>query len=347
MKSQCHMGFFKSFLLIFFLHKAILNLRNIYTEEYMELFSVSLHQITIMALLMLVGIYCYRKKFLNEDHTQALSKVLLNVINPLVVFQSFLTSLTPELLKSLSGSFILSTIGFVVLILLSPLLIKRKNNPNYEVESVAFIYSNTGFIAIPLVNAIWGSEGVIYLTPALTISTFFFWTHAYTMISGNKIDKHNLLKTLTTPVYLAIYAGIFCMLTGLRPPRVINDTVSSVASMNTPLAMMVAGITIAQTDICAALRKMRSYYIVFLKVIVAPLITIALCLPFVFLGYDNLMLSVFCLSFACPTAASYVMLAVNFGKNATYCSELFVISTLFSAISLPLVVFATRIFTLL
>ena len=310
----------------------------------MALFTVSLHQISIMGLMILIGFYCYKKKFVNKDQTQALSRVLLNVINPMVLFQSFQTSLTPELLKSIAGSFILNAVGLFLLIFIRPLLIKKKNNPYVAEESIAFIYSNSGFVAIPLANALWGSTGVIYVTPYLTVSNLFFWTHAYTTMSGQKIDRHNIVKSLTTPILLGIYAGIFCTLTRIQPPALINETISSLASMNTPLAMMIAGMTIAQTDIVAAFKKLRSYYIVFLKLIVAPVLTILMCLPFAFMGFDPLMLTVLCLTVACPAAASYVMLAITFEKNAIYCSELFAISTLFSGLTLPLTVFMTRIF---
>src|SRR5699024_11579392 len=60
------------------------------------------------------------------------------------------------------------------------------------------------------------------------------------------------------------------------PISVIGNPISSVGDMNTPIAMIVAGINLAQGNLLASLRKVRVYYVSFLKLIVPPVITVLL-----------------------------------------------------------------------
>ena len=309
----------------------------------MSIFILTLRQISMMALMLLMGIYCYKKKYCNIDQSKALSSILMNVINPLVLFQSFQTSLTLEMLKSLAGSLLLNALSLAVLISIAPLLLTKNNNPVFNLESVAFVYSNSGFIAIPIANALWGSQGVIYITPYLTVSNFYFWTHAYMTVSEKKLNRKNVVACLTSPIFIGIYAGIFCMITRIKLPSFLNDTISGFSSMNTPLAMMIAGMSLAQVDFNKTLKKVRAYYVTFLRLIVAPFLTTILALPFFYLGFDPLMLAAHCMTVACPCAASFVILAIQFQKDDTYCTELFTVSTLFSGLTIPVVVYLTNI----
>ena len=53
---------------------------------------------------------------------------------------------------------------------------------------------------------------------------------------------------------------------------------------------------------------------------------------------DNVLTMTSIIEIACPVGASGTMFAIRYKRNAVYASELYVISTLFSAISLPVVI---------
>ena len=106
-----------------------------------------------------------------------------------------------------------------------------------------------------------------------------------------------------------------------------------IASMNTPLGMIVAGANLAQGNILKSLKNKRLYYLSFIKLIVYPLagIIILWLLPLEF----EVAFTVF-IALACPAGASVVMFAQRYDRDAYYGSEIFVITTLLSAITLPL-----------
>ena len=105
-----------------------------------------------------------------------------------------------------------------------------------------------------------------------------------------------------------------------------------IANMNTPMAMMVAGINIAQADLKHTFKKARLYWLSFVKLIVMPMVLIGL---FYFLPVDNVIKTVMILASSCPVGVTGSLFALRYGKDAVYASELFAMSTLLSIITVP------------
>lgn len=306
-----------------------------------SLILISFKQIAIMAILILVGMICYKTGMVNHDQNKALSSVMLNIVMPVIIFKSYLSNLSPDLILNLGWAFVIILLIHIVMLIIARITIRHKNNPDHGVETLALIYSNSSFIGIPLLMAVLGESGVFFVTAQVTVSTIFFWTHGYITMSGEGFHWGSLKKSLTTPAMFAIYAGILCMVFRIELPYITMEVVDSIADMNTPLAMFVAGISIAQTDLKAALKKARSYYIVFLKLIVIPTAAVIICIPFSRMGLDRIMLSTLCIATACPIAASCTMIANYCNKDDRYSSELFGLTTLASALTLPLIISMT------
>jgi len=107
-----------------------------------------------------------------------------------------------------------------------------------------------------------------------------------------------------------------------------------VAAMNTPLAMIIAGVTIAQTNIWKIFIKPRIYLAVFLKLIFIPII---LLLIYSRLRLEVPVLAAAVLAAACPTGATGTVFAIRYQKNALYASEIFAMTTLGALITIPVI----------
>lgn len=152
------------------------------------------------------------------------------------------------------------------------------------------------------------------------------------MIKG-ETGIRQVLKSLASPALIGIVIGASLFFLQIRLPDVIKQALDYAGSMTTPLGMLVAGVTIAQTDLLGALRKLKIYYISGLRLIVIPLLTILLFLAFPF---DETVMGVTVAAAACPVATICTMFAISFGKDSLYAGEIFAVSTVLSAGSLPL-----------
>ena len=265
------------------------------------------------------------KGLITKEGTKQLSVVELNLVNPILIFMSYQKDYESDMANNLLWAFILSAVSYAVAIVLSYLLVSKRQK-SFSIERFSVVYSNCGFIGIPLINGLFGAEGVLYLTAYVTFFNFLVWTHGL-MTMKEKIDFSSALKAIKAPSVIAIFLGLICYFTRLHLPSIPAQALQYISDMNTPLAMIIAGATAAQTNILAVFRKPRNYLICFYKLLAIPLIAflvIRLC-------------TTLTVAAACPVATTGIMFAITLDKDSEKCSEFFTMSTLLSALTLPLV----------
>jgi hypothetical protein rflaF_13972 len=293
-----------------------------------------LKQTIIMLILIMVGILCSKTKIIGKESNKDLSKLVLQVVNPVMIFMSYQTDYKPELVKNLLLTFVLSLAAYAVTILLAYLLIPSKKGRETELERFSAIYSNCGFMGIPLVKSLFGMEGVFYLTAFITVFNLIVWTHGIILISGEKSMK-NIVKVMYSPTIIAIILGIITFFMQIRLPEVPSKALEFVSQLNTPLAMIVSGVTMAETNVLKLLKKGGVYYICFLRLLLIPAILAALLSPLAI--SEKVRLTVIVAASA-PPAAMCTLQCIRYGRNSVYASEIFTAGTIFSVLTLPLVV---------
>lgn len=300
----------------------------------MKLAFTAFDQIVTMFFIILTGILCFKIKLIDREMNKKLADLVLLLVNPLVIFISYQREFKASLLTGLLISFVLALITHIVSILISMLIVRgKKHNKDLAIERFAVIYSNCGFIGIPLVNGILGSEGVFYLTAYMTVFNLAVWTHGMVTMSG-KNDKKTILKAVMSPAVIATFLGFLLFLCRVILPGAISRPITYIGEMNTPLAMLVSGVTIAQTDIRKLFGKLRSYYIALFRLIIIPVIVL---LVYQLFPLPEIVLMTTVLACACPTAATINLFSIKYDKNYLYASELFTITTILSLLTIPLV----------
>ena len=292
---------------------------------------IVLKKIIEMFIILLVGVIIYKAKIINDVSTKHLSNVLLLLVSPLLIIQSYQIDFNRELLQGLIWAFAASFLTFLFMIVASEFLCHGDRNRS-SVEKIAVSYSNSGFIGIPLISGVLGDKGVFYMTAYITVFNLLLWTHGIILMGDNDGLK-GAWKNFLSPAILSIVIGIILFLFQLRLPQFIENPLEMIASMNTPLGMIVAGANLAQGNILKSLKNKRLYYLSFIKLIVYPLagLVILLLLPLEF----EVAFTVF-IALACPAGASVIMFAQRYDRDAYYASEIFVITTLLSAVTIPL-----------
>lgn len=318
----------------------------------MSLAGNTLNQILIIFVIILIGVLCYRIKLVDEATNRKLSDILLLLVNPIVIFVSYQREFNSELMEGLLVSLLLSIVTHIVGILISYIIIRKKkrkklvidgttinkwvDNDDLAVERTAGIYSNVSFMGIPLVYGIFGSEGVFYVTASITIFNVLLWTHGIMMMSGSKdMNLKSMLKKLMSPSIIAVVLGMMFYILQIRLPGVINQALNYIADLNTPFAMLIAGVTIGRTKILKSLRKPRVYLVTFIKLLLVPLI---LVLVYSRLPLNNMVYIIAIIMAASPTAATSILFSIKYEKNSVLAAEIFTMTTILCAITIPLVV---------
>lgn len=292
---------------------------------------IVIKKIIEMFIILLVGALIYKVKIIDDVSTKHLSNVLLMLVSPLLIVQSYQIDFNKELLYGLLWALLASFLTFLFMIIVSEFLFHGDRNRS-SVEKIAVSYSNSGFIGIPLISGVLGDKGVFYMTAYITVFNVLLWTHGV-LLMGDSEGLKGAWKNFLSPAIIAVMVGIILFLFQFRLPQFIENPLEMIASMNTPLGMIVAGANLAQGNILKSLKNKRFYYLSFIKLIVYPLagLVILWLLPLDF----EVAFTVF-IAVACPAGASVIMFAQRYDRDAYYASEIFVITTLLSAVTLPL-----------
>lgn len=293
------------------------------------------YQIVIMFIIMAVGFICGKVKLITPEVNRGLANLALMLVNPLTTFTSYQTAYSDEIAINLLHTFILAITAFAVQIPISILIIK-KSRPEFRIERLSILLSNCSYIGIPLVQSMYGSEGIIYLTAFVTVFHLVTWTYGLSLMSG-ETDVKKMLRNMISPALIAVLLGAVCFFAGLRLPEIVVTPMKRIADMNTPLAMLIAGSTLSQTNIKVALTRASTYIICALKLLVLPICALLVVFNAAKLGVSADIINIVVIAASCPTATIITMFSHRFGKNSVYASEIFTVCTLFSVVTIPFV----------
>lgn len=296
--------------------------------------SIIFYQCAIMLLLIIVGMFCAKIGFISEKCAADLSKVLLQIVNPVMIFLSYKKEFKKDLLINLGTAALLSLLSFAILIIISEIFFSSKKQKDSEVEKFSSIYSNCGFMGIPLVNAAFGYDGIFYLTAYLTVFNLLAWSHGVIIMSGKK-DLKSVLKVFRSPTMIAIYLGLIMFFTKFKLPSLITDFAGYIADLNTPLAMLVAGATVYRSNILESLKDLRVWVVCAVRLILSPILVIILCL---LLPFDKTVETTIILVSAAPSATMVTLFAITYNKNSKFASRIFALTTILSCLTMPVLI---------
>ncbi len=301
----------------------------------MEVALITIEKIIGLFIILFIGFIALKVNVLDSNSSKRLTDLLIKIVQPCTLFMSYQIDFDRESLIGLGYTALLGASGFIITIILATIIIPAKDNREAAIERVSVVFSNAGFIGLPLVSAIVGSEGVFYLTAYLTMYHLFFWTYAYSMIAGAG-DLKTTVKHLIQPCTVAIALGFVCFIFRIHIPQILAEPISTVGNLNTALAMIIAGSILAESDIMDTLKRARPYFLAFLKLMLFPAIMIII---FRFIPLPLVIRTTVIIAIACPTGSMGTMVAVQTGHNGSYSSLLFTMTTLLSLITIPCMVF--------
>lgn len=303
---------------------------------------IILKQAAIMLLLNLVGIIAYRTKIVDKNGGRQFSSFVLEIVTPVLVVNAYSeVEYEFRLVVNMLWTFLIAAISYVVAITAAYLLVRRKAGRETEIERFSVIYSNCGFMGIPLASALLGNEGVFYATAFLTIFFCFAWTHGIMLLTGQH-DRRALLKKFCSPTMIGIAIGLVLFFCRIQLPGILQTTFDYVAGLNTPMAMVASGISVAQANLLQAVRTPRVYYVSAVKLLGIPLLLTLLFLPLSFIPME--VRTVVLVLMAAPSAAMCTLQCQKHSMNDVYASDIFAMTTILSMAAMPAVV---KLFTTL
>ena len=130
---------------------------------------------------------------------------------------------------------------------------------------------------------------------------------------------------------IAVYIGLFLMLTGIPLPGFMDKTVSALSSCTTAMTMVYVGTILSDVDWKTIVTGKQLYFSV-MRLVIIPLIV---WLPCRFLQVDPLITGVSVFLAAMPAGSTTSLLAAKYGADADSAAKCVVLSTALSVITVP------------
>ena len=302
----------------------------------MELSLIILKQIILMFIYMMIGFLLYKKKFVTEQGSKELGKILLYVILPVVIVKAYLVTFSVELLKGLVLSFMASLLALLLSMILSRVVFGSR----YPIEQFSSAFSNAGFIGIPLVEMTFNdSMAVFYVSSFVALLNILQWTYGIVVMTGKK-DSIALKKITTNPIIISFLLGILLFFLPVELPEVLDSAVAEITSMNAPVAMIILGIYLAQMRLRDFFTDRAVYLCALMRLIVIPLATAAVLalIP----GNEMLKMSVLIVA-ATPVGSNVAIFAQMEGLDHTQAVKDICLSTVLCIVTIPVVVTAAGV----
>lgn len=299
----------------------------------MGLAVITFKQVFILFLLIFAGFVSVKTKIVRMEEKKVFSNMLLYLVTPMMVIHSYMIEFDPAVFQNTLLSFGLSAVlmflGFAITFLVT-IRMKRKDTP---IIRFGCMFSNAAYMGFPLIQALFGSEGMIYASAFVTMFNILLWTIGYAMVSHQMSPKAVVKSVLTNPVTYSVIIGLIIYLGRITVPDILERPIDIIGSMNTPLAMIVTGMIIAGSQFKSIFCNKNIWMIIGIRMFLVPLACLGL---FSVIGVSGMAAQVVLLLEACPTAAITSVFAVQFDYDQDLAAGAVVLTTFLSIIVLPL-----------
>jgi malate permease and related proteins len=297
-----------------------------------------LNSIISLFLIMLAGIYGSKKGFITSKTSKGLTDILLEIALPCMIVSSFSFSYDSTIKSNVFKAFYYSLAAYIIVAVISYILMVPVKSERKTILHFANVFTNTGYIGFPLLNAIYGAEAVIYGSIFNMFFVIFLWTYGIMIFKGRIERKEigrEILKALLNPSVIAVYIGIIMMIFNIKLPVSIMWSLSSIGNMTGPLSMIIVGAMASNINIKEHLGDWTIYYGIAAKIIIIPII---LYFASLLIRDRSMVLNSIVIIASMPPAAMTSIFADSFNMKKDYATIIVVAGTLLSVFTLPLLV---------
>lgn len=294
-------------------------------------------QVITLFLLILVGALCAKTRLLDEKAAKAMANLVLYIATPAVIIKSCIREFDAALLWDFLLVVAVALATHLVLILIAKLTFRDPNEGRRRVLRCATVFSNAGYMAIPLQQAILGDTGVFYCAAYVIVFNVFLWTYGLMEMSGQR--RLSPKQILLNPGVIGVAAGLILFLCSVPVPSVLADAIGHMAVLNTPLPMVIIGFYLAKTNLLDALKDKTGWLCIGLRLVVAPLLALGALL---LCGVRGPVLTACMICISTPVATACTMFSTRFDRDTSLSVNLVSLSTLLSAVSIPATVALTN-----
>lgn len=288
--------------------------------------------------IMIVPGFIFRRiGWLTEEHIKGLSAIVVNLTLPAMVLDAMQMPFSEAIFQSCIDLFLISFAGFLVAFLLSLALLKPLKLQRKQMSVLIFMltFSNTGFVGMPVINALLGQEALLYASIIEAVSDVFLFTLGIAVMqifSGEKV--HIRMKEFINPGLICVTVGLILFVQEITLPGFLGTAVSLTGGATSLLAMTTLGALLGGVKFGEIFKDLKIYVVVVLRLGAIPLVMYLLLR--VVMQNDSLMTTVAIIAFAMPAAVVSAIFAARYEADTEYGVKGVMLSTILCVFTIPI-----------
>ena len=296
-----------------------------------------MEEIIKLFVIMFMGYAVVKAGLMKSSESKSVSVIMVYLVIPCVILNAFQVEYTPDVQKGL----LLACAAAVAVHILFLFLTANLKKPLHldVIDRATILYSYAGILVIPLVQELLGQEYVIYSSAYIAVQLILIWTHCKNMLCEE--DKLEWKKVLLNINIISIIAGVVLFIFRIQLPSGAQDILNMMNNMIGPLGMLLAGMVIAEVPLQTVFTRKRSYLSAALRLLVYPVFVLGLMKiiqTFTAIHDSKQILLTVYLASITPACATVTSMAQLYDKDAAYSSSLYVLTTLLSIVTMPVMV---------
>lgn len=304
-----------------------------------ENFIMIAQQVLVLFVLIAVGFFCGKKKILNDTSSSGMTDIVLYVVTPCVMITAFQREFSIDLLGKIAVAVLCAALILTGSILLSVLVLRDKDESRRKVLQFAAVFSNCGFMSLPLQKAILGDDGWFYGSIFVAVFNIFVWTYGLVSMSGDR-KQLSIKKLAVNPGIFGVVVALILFVCKINLPYIISQPISYISDLNTPLPMLIIGFYLSKADFKKAFTDIGIYAALAVRLIVIPVAAAVIMSLF---HIDPTIVVAFIIASSAPTAATTTMFAAKYSRNVELSVGVVASTTVVSIVTMPLVVAFSQI----
>ena len=300
-------------------------------------FILTAQQVGVLFALIAVGYVCRKANFFSDACVKGCVNLLLLIVTPCLIVHVFQRPFTGTALANLGLALAFAFAAHLIGIVFAEICFRRTDERQRGVLKFATVFSNGGFMAIPLEYALLGPDGAFYGALYVVMFNFLCWTYGLKVMCGHLKDMNRRILFIN-PGTVGIAIGLPLFLTSTTLPVILHDPLKYIADLNTPLAMIVIGFYLADARFSAYFRCVPALVASALRLVVIPALVLSGLVAARGMHLDPTMAIALTASASAPVAAMDTMFASKYGRDVDVSVGLVAVTTILSVATMPLLV---------
>lgn len=296
-----------------------------------------INSLCMIFIMIIPGIIFRKKGLIDINQSKGISTVVVNLTWPCLVIDAMQVKFSQEIFKRSQYIFVIVLLVFAIAFIVGFLLVKILKIKREQGGIFAFmlVFANTGFMGIPVINALYGKEAVFYASIIEMVSDIMLFTVGVMLIQLSTGIKTKIsFKEFLTPGMIGVIIGYVMFLCNFQLPGFLGHSVNIIGAATTPLTMFVIGIQIGELRFKELLGNGSIYVMSFVKLLIIPIIAL-LIMRFIF-DDTSLLAKVLIISFAMPVAACTTIFSQQYNADVGFATKGVLLSTVVSVATIPI-----------